>query len=108
MRVGWRALRALILLAAVGTAVVVVHHYLTLPDLEFGAEGAALNGVILAFLIGFRNKLSVFMQWVYSYLTYKRGARVIYGFSDSAGTPDGREQGHGPANMKTTIRPHSG
>ena len=35
--------------------------------------------VHLVFLIGFRNKLSVFTNWTYSYLTYKRGARVIYG-----------------------------
>ena len=36
--------------------------------------------VHLIFLIGFRNKLSVLISWSYSYLTYKRGARVIYGF----------------------------
>ena len=35
--------------------------------------------VHLVFLIGFRNKLAVFMQWVYSYFTYKRGARIITG-----------------------------
>lgn len=35
--------------------------------------------VHLLFLVGFRNKLSVFISWTYSYLTYKRGARVIYG-----------------------------
>ncbi|HEY0457284.1 MAG TPA: NAD(P)/FAD-dependent oxidoreductase [Verrucomicrobiae bacterium] len=33
--------------------------------------------VHLVFLVGFRNKISVFMQWVYSYLTYRRGARII-------------------------------
>jgi NADH dehydrogenase len=33
--------------------------------------------VHLIFLIGFRNKLSVMMQWVYSYFTYKRSARLI-------------------------------
>ena len=31
----------------------------------------------LLFLIGFRNKLIVLIQWVYSYFTYKRGARII-------------------------------
>ena len=36
-------------------------------------------GVHLIFLIGFRNKISVLLQWAYSYLTYKRGARVITG-----------------------------
>jgi NADH dehydrogenase len=34
----------------------------------------------LIFLVGFRNKLSVLLSWTYSYLTFKRGARVIYGF----------------------------
>lgn len=34
-------------------------------------------GVHLIFLIGFRNKLAVLMQWTYSYFTYRRGARII-------------------------------
>ena len=38
-------------------------------------------GVHLLFLIGFRNKFSVLLQWTYSYLTYKRGARIITGTS---------------------------
>jgi NADH dehydrogenase len=33
--------------------------------------------VHLIFLIGFRNKAAVLLQWGYSYLTYKRGARII-------------------------------
>ncbi|MDB6168100.1 MAG: FAD-dependent pyridine nucleotide-disulfide oxidoreductase [Verrucomicrobia bacterium] len=33
----------------------------------------------LVFLVGFRNKISVLLQWTYSYFTYKRGARVITG-----------------------------
>lgn len=37
--------------------------------------------VHLLFLVGFRNKFSVLMQWLYSYLTYKRGARIITGTS---------------------------
>ena len=37
--------------------------------------------VHLLFLVGFRNKFSVLMQWTYSYLTYKRGARIITGVS---------------------------
>ena len=41
-------------------------------------------GVHLIFLIGFRNKLAVLLQWAYSYLTYKRGARIITGVSDEA------------------------
>src|SRR5688572_1040768 len=37
--------------------------------------------VHLLFLIGFRNRFSVLMHWIYSYLTYKRGARIISGVS---------------------------
>jgi NADH dehydrogenase len=39
-------------------------------------------GVHLIFLIGFRNKLAVLLQWAYAYFTYKRGARIITGLSD--------------------------
>jgi NADH dehydrogenase len=42
---------------------------------------AAWLGVHLLFLVGFRNKFAVLSQWVYSYLTYKRGARVITGMA---------------------------
>ncbi len=31
----------------------------------------------LIFLIGFRNRTSVFLQWTYSYFSYKRSARLI-------------------------------
>lgn len=31
------------------------------------------------FLIGFRNRLLVFIQWAWSYVTYERGARLITG-----------------------------
>jgi NADH:ubiquinone reductase (H+-translocating) len=37
--------------------------------------------VHLIFLIGFRNKVSVLFQWLYSYLTYRRGSRIITGLS---------------------------
>lgn len=40
---------------------------------------AAWLAVHIAFLIGFRNKISVLLQWTYSYFTFKRGARVITG-----------------------------
>ncbi len=33
--------------------------------------------VHVIFLIGFDNKLTVLVQWAYSYFTYKRGARII-------------------------------
>ena len=34
------------------------------------------------FLIGFRNRVSVIFNWVWSYLTYARGARLITGTFD--------------------------
>ena len=43
--------------------------------------------VHLLFLVGFRNKFSVLSQWIYSYVTYKRGARIITGVA--SGNPAG-------------------
>ncbi len=40
--------------------------------------------VHLIFLIGFRNKLAVLLQWAYSYVAYKRGARIVTGLSEEA------------------------
>jgi NADH:ubiquinone reductase (H+-translocating) len=31
------------------------------------------------FLIGFRNRVLVLLQWAWSYVTYSRGARLITG-----------------------------
>jgi NADH dehydrogenase len=33
----------------------------------------------LIFLMGFRNKVAVLFNWLYSYVTYKRGSRIITG-----------------------------
>jgi NADH dehydrogenase len=41
--------------------------------------------VHIFFLIGFRNRILVMIQWAWSYLTYGRGARLITG--DAAQTP---------------------
>lgn len=43
--------------------------------------------VHLVFLIGFRNKIAVLLQWAYSYVVYKRGARIITGL-DAGGIKD--------------------
>ena len=42
--------------------------------------------VHLVFLIGFRNRLAVLLQWTYSYFTYKLGSRIITGLNGSSGT----------------------
>ena len=39
--------------------------------------------VHLIFLVGFRNKLAVLLQWAYSYCSYKRGARIVTGMGNS-------------------------
>ena len=39
--------------------------------------------VHLIFLVGFRNKLAVLLQWFYSYCTYRRGARIVTGIKPS-------------------------
>jgi NADH:ubiquinone reductase (H+-translocating) len=36
----------------------------------------------LIFLVGFRNKLAVLLQWAYSYFAYKRGARIVTGLTE--------------------------
>jgi len=41
--------------------------------------------VHIFFLIGFRNRLIVMIQWAWSYLTYERGARLITGSTDLPG-----------------------
>jgi NADH dehydrogenase len=53
----------------------------TVGRLQFSGYPAwiAWLSVHLIFLVGFRNRLSVLIQWTYSYVTYKRGARVITG-----------------------------
>jgi NADH dehydrogenase len=41
--------------------------------------------VHIFFLIGFRNRLLVFIQWAWSYITYERGARLITGGTELPG-----------------------
>src|ERR1700685_4556117 len=46
--------------------------------------------VHILFLIGFRNRVLVFIQWAWSYVTYERGARLITGSTYLPGWPDSR------------------
>jgi NADH dehydrogenase len=41
--------------------------------------------VHILFLIGFRNRVLVFIQWAWSYVTYERGARLITGSTSLPG-----------------------
>jgi len=47
--------------------------------------------VHILFLIGFRNRLLVFIQWAWSYVTYERGARLITGSTDLTGWTQARQ-----------------
>ncbi len=41
----------------------------------------------LFFLIGLRNRVSVLIQWTYSYFSYRRGARIILGLESDTPPP---------------------
>ncbi|MGH7029486.1 MAG: NAD(P)/FAD-dependent oxidoreductase, partial [Stellaceae bacterium] len=54
-----------------------------------------LWGVVhIFFLIGFRNRLSVFLNWVWAWLTYGRGARLITGDTLPAAQPPTAQPPH--------------
>jgi NADH:ubiquinone reductase (H+-translocating) len=40
------------------------------------------GGVHIAFLIGFRNRIAVLLDWLWAYATFQRGARLITGDTD--------------------------
>ena len=57
------------------------HAIADIGPLHFGGVFAWLAWLVvhLMLLIGFRNKLVVLIQWFYSYITFRRGARIIIG-----------------------------
>ncbi|MGH7631757.1 MAG: NAD(P)/FAD-dependent oxidoreductase [Gemmatimonadales bacterium] len=57
------------------------HAVADIGRLHFGGFVAWLAWIFvhIFFLIGFRNRLLVLIQWAYSYVTYRRGARLITG-----------------------------
>jgi NADH dehydrogenase len=56
--------------------------------------------VHIFFLIGFRNRLLVFIQWAWSYFTYERGARLITGSTSLPGWTDHHSDNSGPAEAE--------
>ena len=56
------------------------HGIAMISKLKFTGFLAWLTWLIvhLLFLVGLRNKIIVFIQWTYSYFTYKRGARIVF------------------------------
>jgi NADH dehydrogenase len=64
--------------------------------------------VHILFLIGFRNRLLVFIQWAWSYFTYERGARLITGSSNLPGWSgrDSANSGSSEAEQEMTAVNH--
>jgi NADH dehydrogenase len=63
--------------------------------------------VHILFLIGFRNRVLVFIQWAWSYFTYERGARLITGSTALPGwtglQAEPRNAGGAKQEMSTVI-----
>jgi len=64
-----------------------------LPNLRFSGILAWWFWLALHiyFLIGFRSRLIVLINWAWAYFTYARGARIILG-NENARDPDGRQK----------------
>jgi NADH dehydrogenase len=56
--------------------------------------------VHIFYLIGFRNRLAVFSQWVWNYFTFTRSARLITGDQTLPGWQD--QINAGPATSEET------
>jgi NADH dehydrogenase len=61
--------------------------------LRFGGFAAWLAWMLIHvfFLIGFRNRVFVMLSWAWSYLTFRRGARLITGGMTATRSADGDE-----------------
>jgi NADH dehydrogenase len=46
-------------------------------------------GAHVFFLIGFRNRLLVLLNWAWAYFTYQRHARIVHGGAGGAGGEGG-------------------
>jgi NADH dehydrogenase len=57
----------------------------------------------ILFLIGFRNRLLVMIQWAWSYLTYERGARLITGSDELPGWTEPQPQPAEDATREPAI-----
>ena len=55
--------------------------------------------VHIMYLVGFRNRLSVLLQWAYAYFTFQRGVRLVTPHhrdaADGEASPRGRDPGNG-------------
>ena len=63
--------------------------------------------VHIYFLIGFRNRIGVFWQWAWTYLSLQDGARLITGSQDLPGWDDESKAG-ADTSAKAAAAPQSG
>lgn len=56
--------------------------------------------VHIFFLIGFRNRIIVMIQWAWSYVTYERGARLITGKNDLPGWVSASKESEPQARLR--------
>jgi NADH dehydrogenase len=54
--------------------------------------------VHIYFLIGFRNRLAVMSQWIWSYITFNSGVRLIYGSQSLPGWTRGDGEDETPSS----------
>jgi NADH:ubiquinone reductase (H+-translocating) len=61
--------------------------------------------VHILFLVGFRNRLLVMIQWAWSYLTYERGACLITGSDELPGWNQSQSKSQPPTDADGTTEP---
>jgi NADH dehydrogenase len=72
-----------------------------------GSVAWLLWGVVhILFLIGFRNRMAVFLNWIWAWLTYGRGARLITGDTISLVAAAKRAPCATPEKPDPSARPH--
>jgi NADH dehydrogenase len=59
--------------------------------------------VHIFFLIGFRNRIIVLIQWAWSYFTYERGARLITGDQTLPGWAELQREESGSEKSRMTA-----
>jgi NADH dehydrogenase len=59
--------------------------------------------VHIFFLIGFRNRISVFAAWIWTYFTFTRGARLITGDQNLPGWKEQTASGHASDTDKVSV-----
>ena len=72
-----------------------------------GSVAWVLWGVVhILFLIGFRNRMAVFLNWIWAWLTYGRGARLITGDTTPLAAASKRAPCAAPATPNPSARRH--